>query len=601
MICHHEKNAPGKLVRKNLMVMYPGAAMYGLVFSVMLMMDNIIAGQILGPDGIAAVALGVPGYGVVVALVYALIHGTCLRLSWARGRGDQEGFVRAFSGGLTFIGGVGLLFTLIILTLAEPIVNLCGGDMVDEAMFNSARMYLTYCAPIAFITALAVSLQEILGLIGYQSTRAILSVVNIICNVVISLVCVKVLPEGMKIAGLGIGTSLAGVIQFVASLVFYRMHNIDVQYRPMLFKWHEIAETFKCGVPSSSDYIAETVVMGIQNNLVLMGFPGDTLILATSDVVSNIAYFASGLIKGAAYVAAPLFALFYAGKDKTNLKRTWRESLILGLVMSCVWAVIMWLFLPQISEFCGMEMSQDIQRGVLLSLVFAPCVHIVSLFAMYYESTKRFIFSMVFSIIPDSCLYPIMMSILIPILGKDGIWLSINGNQFIGLIILLPVMYFIIGQRSSKGPERLLMFPEMLSHRVPMLEYEIYNSERTAVDISEKVRTFLIAEAWSPNSANRVALCIEELAVEMHETAVKNTFLGKSDQLLEIMLFDNEDYIEVLIRTLGKPFVPVTLGVHQDDTVLNGAAMVRRIADDVQYTYACRMNTVTFSIRNQLP
>ena len=121
------------MVRKNLMVMYPGAVMYGLAFSVMLMMANIIAGNILGPEGIAAfsctfwlteVALGVPGYGIVVALIYALIHGTCLRLSWAKGRGVQEGFVRAFSGGLTFIGGVGVLFTLIILTLAGPIVNL---------------------------------------------------------------------------------------------------------------------------------------------------------------------------------------------------------------------------------------------------------------------------------------------------------------------------------------------------------------------------------------------------------------------------------------------------------------------------------------------
>lgn len=597
MLYNHLKKAPGKLIRKNLLAMYPGAALYGLAFNVMLMMDNIIAGDVLGPDGIAAVALGVPGYGVIVALIYALIHGTCLRLSWAKGQGDQEAFMRAFSGGLTFVGGVGLIFTVIIILFAGPIVNLCGGDLVDEAMFESARMYLMYCAPIAFTSALAVSLQEILSLMGYQSTRAILSIVNIVTNAVISIVCVSLLPQGMKIAGLGIGTSLAGAIQFVASLVLYRVYKIDVHYRPLLFKFGEIAETVKCGVPSSSDYLAETVVMGIQNNLVLSGFGGNTLILATSDVVSNIAYFANGLIKGAAFAAAPLFAIFYAGRDKTCLKRTWKEALILGFVMSFLWAGVIWLLLPQISALCGMEMSADIQRGVLFSLIFVPLVHIVSLFTMYYESTKHFACSMTFSIIPDSVLFPVMLAILIPMLGKDGIWLSINGNQLIGLILLMPVIYFIVGRRYPKGPERFMLIPEKVSRRVPMLEVELPNSEETAVGISEKVRTFLAAEGWDQKASGTAALCIEELAVEMLNVAMKHTVFKKSDQLMAIKLFDDEDHIEVLIRTAGKPYDPANL--EKDIPVPKGATMVSKIAEDVSYTYACRMNTVSFSIKNQ--
>ncbi|MBO6148799.1 MAG: hypothetical protein J6O55_05595 [Lachnospiraceae bacterium] len=40
--------------------------------------------------------------------------------------------------------------------------------------------------------------------------------------------------------------------------------------------------------------------MGIQNNLILSGFASDPLILPTAEVVCNISYFASGVIKGAA-------------------------------------------------------------------------------------------------------------------------------------------------------------------------------------------------------------------------------------------------------------------------------------------------------------
>lgn len=42
--------------------------MYGLLFKVSLMIDSIVAEQSLGGGGIAAVALGVPGYGVLAAV-----------------------------------------------------------------------------------------------------------------------------------------------------------------------------------------------------------------------------------------------------------------------------------------------------------------------------------------------------------------------------------------------------------------------------------------------------------------------------------------------------------------------------------------------------
>ena len=49
----------GNVIWKNLMSIYPGAVLYGLLFNVSLMIDSIIAGQSLGAGGIAAVALGV--------------------------------------------------------------------------------------------------------------------------------------------------------------------------------------------------------------------------------------------------------------------------------------------------------------------------------------------------------------------------------------------------------------------------------------------------------------------------------------------------------------------------------------------------------------
>ena len=62
----------GKLIRRTLYRMYPGAAIYGLLFNVMLIIDSVIAGSNLGPDGVAAVAIGIPAYGVLLALMLVI-------------------------------------------------------------------------------------------------------------------------------------------------------------------------------------------------------------------------------------------------------------------------------------------------------------------------------------------------------------------------------------------------------------------------------------------------------------------------------------------------------------------------------------------------
>lgn len=83
------ERSSGKVIRENIISNYPGAVIYGLLFNVSLMIDSIIAGWNLGTGGIAAVALGVPGYGVPAAIIYSLIHGSGLRMIWAKGRADH--------------------------------------------------------------------------------------------------------------------------------------------------------------------------------------------------------------------------------------------------------------------------------------------------------------------------------------------------------------------------------------------------------------------------------------------------------------------------------------------------------------------------------
>ncbi len=536
------KSTKGSVIWKNIISMYPGAVFYGLLFNVSLMIDSIIAGQSLGASGIAAVALGLPGAGILGAVTYSLIHGCGLRMIWAKGRADDQGFQRAFNGGATLVGLAGLGFTILILIFANSIILLCGGDMVDSLTRNNAEVYLCFCAPGVFFVALGMILQEFMNVLGFQTARAALGAVDVIVNVIVSIISVSLLPANIKLAGLGLGTSIGGLVEFIAGIIILRVKKGRLGYRPLFLRPKEIFETIRCGFPAAADYFAETVIMGIQNNLILSGFPGNTLILATSEVVCNISYFASGTIKGAAITTEPLFGVFYEEHDVNNIKKVWQQGWTIGLVMSVVWAVLFYVLTPAFSALYGMEMSPDISRGMLLCMIFAPVMHTVYMFTLYYEATKRFNLSMAFAIIPDSGLYVAMMAILIPVIGKDGIWLSITGNQVVGLILLIPLV-LVIAALKGKKKDQLLLLPEEFYSETLILETEIseYNADETA--LQEQIKSILKLMPSDAVGTDATIDCLQELV----------SFICQNSKSIHLKLMDNRGKPELFIRSLGKP------------------------------------------------
>ncbi|MBR6230292.1 MAG: hypothetical protein IKQ97_11185 [Eubacterium sp.] len=567
----------GKVIRKNILSTYPGAVLYGLFFNVSLMLDSIIAGQSLGAQGVAAVALGVPGHGILSAIVYSLIHGSGLRMIWAKGRADDHAFRRALNGGATVIALCGIVFTLLLFIFAEDIVILCGGDMVDAATLNDAVIYLRYCSPITTLTALGITLQEIMNVFGFQNSRAVLSVINVVVNLAVSILCVSYLPAGMKLAGLGIGTAVAGLAEFMAGVIIFRIKKVHLGYRPMIPRLRELVEMLKCGFPASTDYLVENIAVGFQNNVILSGFPGDPLMLPVADVVCNISYFAAGAIKGAALATEPLFGVYYEERDVNSIKQVWKQGLILGLVMSVIWSVLFLVFQPALSSLFGMRLTEDISTGVLICMIFTPIGHVVYMFTLYYEATKRFALSTTFAVLPDSVLFIVLMVLLIPVLGKFGVWLPITGNQVIGMVLLIPIVCFILG-RLRKGADKLLLLPKEFYTGVTIDEFEILGDKE---DLSVKMGKFkgILQETLSDtDKADAVITGVEEIV----------SYMSRTSKHIHIKLRDEGDKKEIFVRSIGQScYLPEA--VTENDNVWRDAVTVT-------YSYVYKMNIVRLRI-----
>lgn len=586
-----------KIIRNTIIRMFPGAMLFATMFGLMYMVDNIIAGNALGPEAIAAVALAMPGYGMFLALMNAIVHGTCLRITWTKGRANHEEFQRAFAGGLTFAGISGLFFTAVILFFSEKLILSFGGAKSTAQICYYSLLYLQFCAPMVFLSSISGCVRESIGVIGYQMERAALSLFNIICNVIVSVVAVILLPADLKMAGLGIGSSTAALLEFFGGLAILKYRRINAKPKLLILRLSEIGEILKSGLPTSLDNIIDCIAVAVANNIILTLIPDEPLILSTAAIVFNIKKVVRLPLYGVGYDASPLFGVFYAQRDSHALKTTIIEALKFGMLIAVIICGLCFWATPVLSRLFGMEMTPDIQMGSLFVCLFQPGFLIQFLLTNFYESTERFGSSLMMASIPDSFLYPLMLYFMIPVMGKTGLWLAYGSNPFLGQLIMIPVM-MLLSYKNPTISDKILRLKQHIIHRSSHFLYEIKGTNENVVGISAQIQEFLEKNGKNRRLSYLAALSSEELSVDMiahlNETKVKGADIGT---LFDIHVFNDEDSIEILIRSLGESYDPLDYDDDQNPSDKIGVRMIQKIAEKVTYTYVYKLNVVSIVLR----
>ncbi|WP_036612862.1 MATE family efflux transporter [Oribacterium sp. P6A1] len=586
-----------QIIRKTLIRMYPGTLVYATMLGFMYMVDNIIAGNAMGPEAIAAVAIALPSYGMFLAFMNAIVHGTCLRITWAKGRANHEEFQRAFAGGITLAALFGLIFTGVILFFSEKLVLGFGGSKSSGEICKYSLLYLRFCAPMVFLSSISGSVRETIGVLGYQMERASLGLFNIICNVIVSVISVILLPRELKMAGLGIGSSTAAFLEFVGGLAVLKYRKIDARLKPVMLNPVEIRDIFKSGLPASLDNIIDCIALAIVNNIILTLIPGDALILSTVSIVNNIKKVVRLPLMAVGYDSSPLFGVFYAQRDSYSLKKAVRESLRMGMIVAVFFCIACFCATPVLTRMFGMDMTPDIQMGSFFVCLFQVGYLVQFVLTNFYESTERFGSSLMMASIPDSFIYPLMLIISIPVMGKTGLWLSFGSNPFVGQVIMIPVM-MLLSRKNPTVEDRILRLKPHIINRSSSFEYEIKGTDENAVGISGKIQEYLEKNGKNRRMAYLAALSSEELAVDMiahlKETNVKESGI---DSLFDIHVFNDEDSIEILIRSIGDSYDPLDYDASKNPESKIGVRMIQKVAEKVTYTYVYKVNIVSIVLR----
>ena len=334
--------------------------------------DTIIVGRFVGTGALAAVGASGPILSLINGFFLGVSTGATVILSQFCGAGDREGVSRALHTGIALALALGLLVTVLGMSLAPRILRLIG---TPESCLEDAVLYCRILFGGAVFSMLYNMGSGILRAMGDSRKPMIFLMVCCVVNIAADLLFVWILRMG--VAGAAIATVLSQAVSAVLVLIclMRQKEEARLELRKIRFHGRLLVSILQIGIPA-----------GIQ----LMMFDFSNLIVQSSinsfgeaAVAAWVAYGkADGptwMLSGAFGVAVTTFVGQNFGAQKYDrMRRSVRDCMIMSVAMVGLFSLLefsyreflLGLFTtdPEVIAI-GSEMMR---RIVLFNVVFTP-------------------------------------------------------------------------------------------------------------------------------------------------------------------------------------------------------------------------------------
>ena len=435
-------------VGKNILV-FATPMLIGQVFQQLYtFVDQIIVGNYLGKEALAAVGASFPIIFTLIALIIGIASGGTIVISQYFGAKNFFKVKRAIDTLFIMLAGAAVLLTVVGLTFLEDILRLI---RLPEELMSLTKSYLSiYISGLILFFAYNAVAAVLRGM-GDSKTPLYFLILSTIINIGLDLLFIVVLGWGIE--GAAYATIIAQGTAFIVSVIYLdnnheliRFNIKEFAFDPAIFR-----QSLKIGLPT-----------GMQHTFVSLGLLALMGIVNTFGTNVVAAYTAAGRIDALAVIPAMVFAQALStfvgqnmGAGKIDRVKTglWRTLFMTSAVSATMTVIIILFKYPLMRLFT--EDAEVIRIG-------GEYLTIVTSFYLIF--TTMFVFNGVMrgagdTIIPMFITLFALWVIRIPAayllsnrLGETGIWWAIPAGWSAGMI--LAVLYYRVGNWKKKGVAR---------------------------------------------------------------------------------------------------------------------------------------------------
>lgn len=574
-----------------------------------MMIDNVIAGNLLGSGAVAAIGMSLSVFMLFSGCAGILETGAVALCARALGNRDADRVNVLFSVSLAAALAVGAALSVGGVAGADALATMLGA--ASGELHADTAAYLSGICSGAFAIVL---LQLLMGFTRLDNAPqlGIVAIVGMsVCDVVFNLVAVCVLDLGLR--GMGLATALAYCVAVGICCTHFLSKGNTLHLVNPVPHVGQLAGVLKTGLPDSLTR-ATVMVRTFTFNWLLLTVASAGAVAALS-MLSSVNSFASSVTIGVGQTATLLCGIFFGEEDRGALKATLRTGMRMGLALSCALCAAVFAFAPQVVGLFGLEGDAE-AFGVVAVRAFILCVPIDlinQLFVNYYQGTGNVRAASAIAV-GQSGLFAVLFALgTVWFWGATAVWTSFLVGEAVTLALQLVVASVLWKRRAAKGaadgaPEaaadaceranlldKMMYLPETFQQ--DWRAWRAFSCEPDIASVaacSQQVAAWCEAQGVDGRRCYLVPLAVEEMAAN----AVEHGFAKTKHPAIDVKLIVKRDGTLVLrMRDNGAPFNPMDLDLSAADPCSAvGIRMLRQGVREVEYQNTVGLNNVVVTL-----
>lgn len=555
--------------------------------NIAMIVDSIIAGNILGKNALAAINLLSPVAQLYFSLTILFGLGASSVIAVAKGKNDRTLVNHIFT--TTFIAVVLLCVVLmaIQLPLAGGICSLFTKDKVLNPLLYQYYIPFIIGTPLNLILLCSTYFIRTDNRPRFASN--IIIVANII-NLIMDYVYMGVL--GMGIAGSSIATVTGYAVGFVMMITHFTSKKSTMNFDFSILKAPKkvfgiFSELITVGLSGALGTLLITVKMLFLNWIIMSTGGRDAM--ASYSICSSSQIFMSMFITGASQTMIPIVGVCLGEKDFDGIRYAFRRAFTILSVVSVVTTLFILVAPEPVIKLFGITAENDILNAVpalRINALSFPALAFSFLFLYYYMATRRKTLSTTIAVVNGIAILIPSALILSVFFGITGVWISLVVAQ-VGTLIVLYFITLVIKRKSKGKYDSFYLLESSDDNQIVSLSFK--GSKENASGVSLYLTSFLTSHNIEKNVANRIAVAVEGISADIAERTDNKK---KADIDIRIMI-DGGDTI-ISIRDNGEPYDIVSND--SEEKTLSEIEVVKAVSKSVEYSSVLGFNRLVIKV-----
>ena len=384
-----------------------------------------------GPDGITALNLVLPLYGLIFALGSMIGIGSATRYALGKGSNAPD-YHLYFSNSIAWTLLVGAVFVALGVAVPDGVLRLMGADnTILQVGHNYIRIVLCF-APLFMLNFTCTAFVRNDGAPRIAMAATLLSgLFNILFDYLL------MFPLGLGMTGAALATGFSPVVSVCICMLHYASPNNTIHLTKTLPNLGRLIRSCQLGVVAFVGEMSSGVTTMVFN-FILLHLAGNAAVAAYG-IVANIALVGVALFNGISQGLQPLASACHGSGDTQGQSRIYRHSMFIGLCVSAVVVAVVVTFAGTLVAVFNSQHSAQLAdyaipglRLYFLGFLFAGANIVKSGF---YSATGRGRESSILALCRGVVAIVAFAFLLSHLFGITGVWLAFPAAELFTLLL----------------------------------------------------------------------------------------------------------------------------------------------------------------------